>query len=360
MADTRIEWASKVWNPVVGCSLASPGCTNCYAMRMAWRLQNMASRPDGAGNFHLDHYEGTVQQSNGGPVWTGKVNVAPDDVLLAPLHRKKPTDYFVNSMSDLFHPAVPFEVVDRVFAVMALTPQHTYKILTKRSERMRSYFKDLRHRDGLCASMSIVWDVAQDIAIEFGMLDRYQPTVCVLPNVWLGVSVEDQRRADERIPDLLATPAAVRFISAEPLLGPINLRHRCENGDEISTTNWLHGTWQIIDGDHMRCGNLFDKAKLDWVIVGGESGPGARPMHPDWARSLRDQCAAANVPFLFKQWGEWAPGLSGHSIAPDGSSPGPELWNHVDTAWVNRIGKKRAGRLLDGVEHNGMPEARHG
>jgi protein gp37 len=340
MADTRIEWASKVWNPVVGCSLASPGCTNCYAMRMAWRLQNMASRPDGAGNFHLDHYEGTVQQSNGGPVWTGKVNVAPDDVLLAPLRRKKPTDYFVNSMSDLFHPSVPFEVVDRVFAVMALTPQHTYKILTKRSARMREYLTG-KHRNPQG------WPPEAD-----KLLFHNWP----LSNVWLGVSVEDQRRADERIPDLLATPAAVRFISAEPLLGPINLRHRRENGDEISTTNWLHGTWQIIDGDHMRCGNLFDKAKLDWVIVGGESGPGARPMHPDWARSLRDQCAAANVPFLFKQWGEWAPSLSGHSIAPDGSSPGPELWNHVDTAWVNRIGKKRAGRLLDGVEHNGMPE----
>jgi protein gp37 len=238
MADTRIEWASKVWNPVVGCSLASPGCTNCYAMRMAWRLQNMASRPDGAGNFHLDHYEGTVQQSNGGPVWTGKVNVAPDDVLLAPLRRKKPTDYFVNSMSDLFHPAVPFEVVDRVFAVMAGSPQHIFKVLTKRSARMREYLCTLpdrvfsefdgwesfgdHHLDGIIHSTAKVWP---------------------LPNVWLGVSVEDQRRADERIPDLLATPAAVRFISAEPLLGPVQLGRN--EPDDLH--DWLTGHWREVD-----------------------------------------------------------------------------------------------------------------
>lgn len=322
MADTRIEWASKVWNPVVGCSLASPGCTNCYAMRMAWRLQNMASRPDGAGNFHLDHYEGTVQQSNGGPVWTGKVNVAPDDVLLAPLHRKKPTDYFVNSMSDLFHPAVPFEVVDRVFAVMALSPQHTFKILTKRSDRMRDYMRAFvggkRSVIEAGKGMAKPGKLAGRLS-EIGNAYPACSPMGPLPNAWLGVSVEDQRRADDRREDFRATPAAVKFVSYEPALGPVD--------------------WAGWDFVHQ-------------IIGGGESGPKARPSHPQWYRDTRDFCTPHGIAYFHKQNGEYA------SVS-EVEGPG-EHYQFPDGATVRKVGKKRAGRLLDGVEHNGMPEAAHG
>ncbi len=351
MADTAIEWASKVWNPIVGCSLQSPGCTNCYAMRMAWRLQAMAPRPDGTGNYGLHHYVGTVQQSKGGPVWTGQVNIAPDDVFMAPLRRKKPTDYFVNSMSDLFHPSVPFEVVDRVFAVMALAHQHTFKILTKHSDRMRQYFEILRDRGGMSDTMAIVWEVAQDIAVEHGMLDRYQPTVRVLPNVWLGVSAEDQQRWDERVEDLENTPAAVRFVSIEPLLGPIKM-------NLISRTLMdclAPMTPDVVKAIHDQVQRPFEIRSMtvhsvDWIIVGGESGPGARPMHPDWVRNIRAECKLARTPLFFKQWGEYASvseveGSGKHYQFPDGST-------------VRKVGKKLAGRLLDGVEHNGMPEVR--
>lgn len=322
MADTAIEWASKVWNPVVGCSLQSPGCTNCYAMRMAWRLQNMASKADGTGNFHLDHYLGTVQQSKGGPVWTGQVNVAPDDVLLAPLRRKKPTDYFVNSMSDLFHPAVPFEVVDRVFAVMALSPQHTFKVLTKRSDRMRAYMTDFAagRRSVIEAGRGLARPGL--LAARMSSFSRLNPACSLTgapPNIWLGVSVEDQRRADERREDFRATPAAVKFVSYEPALGPVD--------------------WAGWDFVHQ-------------IIGGGESGPKARPSHPQWHRETRDFCASHGVAYFHKQNGEYA------SVS-EVEGPG-EHYHFPDGATVRKVGKKRAGRLLDGVEHNGMPEVRHG
>ncbi|PTR05380.1 MULTISPECIES: phage Gp37/Gp68 family protein [unclassified Novosphingobium] len=362
MADTAIEWASKVWNPVVGCSLQSPGCTNCYAMRMAWRLQAMAPKADGTGNYGLTHYEGTVQESRGGPVWTGKVNVAPDNVFLAPLRRKKPTDYFVNSMSDLFHPAVPFEVVDRVFAVMALSPQHIFKVLTKRSDQMRAYLGDPATPVRVAAQI-IVLAMRPDLP-KLNILPALAPrareedpeiAVWPLPNVWAGVSVEDQRRADERIPDLLAAPAAVRWISAEPLLGPVRLDH-VKMFDHETPEGGREAGWEsALNGkrfDPWSDGETDGWPKIDWVIVGGESGPSARPMHPAWARSLRDQCASAGVQFLFKQWGEYASvseveGPGKHHQFPDGAT-------------VRKVGKKLAGRLLDGVEHNGMPEVRHG
>jgi hypothetical protein len=229
---------------------------------------------------------------------------------------------------------------------------------------MREYFTKVRVCDGVCDSMSIVWDVAQSMAIEHGLLDRYQPTIRVLPNVWLGVSVEDQTRADERIPDLLATPAAVRFLSCEPLLGLVDLRSvRANRGDERNSWNALAGAWQVQDGDHYHCGPT---PRIDWVIAGGESGPGARPMHPDWARSLRDQCAVAGVPFHFKQWGEWRD-RGGHVPIPTRNhqshicyldkdsgrcKPNP---NRFSDETMIKLGKGKSGRLLDGVKHNGMP-----
>lgn len=292
MADnTAIEWADATWQPITGCSVVSPGCTNCYAMRLAGtRLQHHPSRA------------GLTIDSKAGPVWNGLVRLN-EDWLDQPLRWKRGRRVFVCAHGDLFHEAAPDEWIDRVFAVMALTPQHSFLVLTKRAERMRAYMRDVE-REAL-------WMNAVAAAIEryklFGLRHEYleyrDPWV-PLPNVWLGVSVEDQTRADERIPLLLDTPAATRFISAEPLLAPVDLtRLQDFNG------HW----WDAIAGEHWVPGagsensRTFRTANLDWIIVGGESGPGARPMHPAWARSLRDQCRTADIRFFFKQWGEWMP-----------------------------------------------------
>lgn len=360
---TKIEWTERTWNPIVGCSLASPGCTNCYAMRMAYRLSKNPATPQ---------YHGTAKLVNGKPVFTGKLQLV-EKALLEPLKRKTPTTYFVNSMGDLFHEDMPDDWIDRVFAVMALCPQHTFQVLTKRADRMREYLTYLRRVDG-SAGMPPEWYVAnaagrmfKDGDLAFSSVLQEWP----LPNVWLGVSVEDQKRADERIPDLLATPAAIRFISAEPLLGPVQLDHI-----EIPQKK---GTWVLdalhTDGLGAEDDPDFGGATIDWVIVGGESGPNARPMHPDWARSLRDQCKAAGTAFFFKQWGEWVPWEpmseslwssqnlrteDRHVLFPsdfDMSSnwdDGMALIEHGHAAF-QRVGKKSAGRLLDGVEHNGVP-----
>lgn len=320
---TKIQWTEETWNPIAGCSVVSPGCTNCYAMRRtAPRLSKNPATP---------HYHGTVKPSKGGYVWTGKIGIAGDTAFLKPLRTRKPTMFFVNSMSDLFHENVPDEVIDRVFAVMALTPQHTYQVLTKRSARMREYLRaewfGFRMRN----------------AMQLLRPSPFIETALPLSNVWLGVSVEDQARANERIPDLLATPSAIRFISAEPLLGPVDLENFCDGFKFIDALrgNWWHenpeGNNPVSRGHE----------KLDWVIVGGESGKGARPMDPDWARSIRNQCAAAGVPFFFKQWGAYLP--AGQMMA-DGRQWAPLSGNSLHAA------VSLAGRFLDGVEHNAMPE----
>ncbi len=385
MADTSIEWTQKVWNPIVGCSIHSPGCKRCYAMRMAWRLQAMAPKPDGTGNPALTHYGGTVEQSRAGPVWTGKINVAPDDVLTAPLRRKKPTTYFVNSMSDLFHADVPDEVIDWVFAVMALCGQHTFQVLTKRADRMRAYMTEF-----VQGKRSVV-EAGRGMA-EPGKLAcriasfRQASTACtptwVLPNVWLGVSVEDQQRADERVPDLLATPTGIHWLSCEPLLGPVDLtrvkRFRDGTADKefinaVGGRMWTDQTGlPNPDPSWAYPGRRFSEGRgLDWIVIGGESGKGARPMHPAWARSLRDQCAEAGVPMFFKQFGSWRPSelcnldCSARDILIYDETS--KVWREAqdDGGWIGnqamcRVSKKRAGRLLDGVEHNGMPEVRRG
>jgi len=364
---TSIEWTEHRWNPIVGCSVLSPGCTNCYAMGMAARIEamNAALRP---GHGEATHYAGTTRKVNGKAVWTGKLALAGDDVLLAPLKRKKPTTYFVNSMGDLFHEDCPDAWIDRVFAVMALCPHHTFQVLTKRAARMWEYLTAGRAESVGLAMLTIV------DRIPYGHRQLPWP----LSNVWLGVSTEDQKRADERIPELLATPAAVRFISAEPLLGGLDLTNI---GSATSTSARLG--INALTGDSGRPGRIVAPRcwpKLDWVIVGGESGPDARPMHPDWARALRDQCAAAGVSFFFKQWGAWAPQhpkwsrAESHAVANDGTN-----YRSADIAYPNgrrygeairaghdkahltsmyRVGKKAAGRLLDGVEHSALPEAR--
>lgn len=321
--NTKIEWADATLNYVNGCTVTSPGCTNCYAMR--------------SGSRNLPHHPSTglTKPTKAGHVWTGEVR-QNEAALLQALKWRKPRRIFWNAHGDLFHPSVPDEWIDRQFAVMALTPQHTHMVLTKRSERMRRYFNGIGPRKPVRA-----WMMAND------QIETQPPFP--LPNVWLGVSVEDQTRADERIPDLLATPAAVRFLSCEPLLGPIDLSRR--TFPESHYENWLNGTaWDDVNGDlTYDIWQAEHGPKIDWVIVGGESGPNARPMHPDWARSLRDQCAAAGVAFHFKQWGEW-------KAAPEiDDAGGASFHKFPDGLWMQRIGKKEAGRLLDGVTHDGVP-----
>lgn len=376
-ATSTIEWTSATWNPVAGCSVVSPGCKHCYAMKMAARIEAMQ-----AALGKPTHYAGLTQPGKAGAVCTGRMAVAPDKVLTKPLRWKKPRRIFVNSMSDLFHEDVADETIDRVFAVMALCPQHTFQILTKRAKRMREYmlawpfgagrFHHVAHeaykidptlphgRDGWTWQLQARWP---------------------LPNVWLGVSTEDQERADERIPELLATPADRRFISAEPLLGPVDVLPYLFIYTHADNARLADETDDVI----ARPLDFNDPAttppedictpRLDWVIAGGESGPGARPMHPDWVRSLRDQCATAEVPFFFKQWGEWLAGenlslkagsfarwqdgeVGRHSTCREGQ--GPE-WRHFGVvgqpgAFTLRVGKKAAGAVLDGKLHREFPK----
>jgi protein gp37 len=332
---SAIEWTDATWNPVTGCAKISQGCKHCYAEREWPRLTKLV--PAYAGRAFRD-------------VRTHA------DRLDQPLRWKKPRRVFVNSMSDLFHEAVPFEFIDRVFAVMALAPQHTFQVLTKRAERMHDYL--LQRSESMCASD---WPRSNPVAIAMSVASKARGDALPgnaplhlagnwpLPNVWLGVSVEDQAAADERIPLLLKAPSAGRWISAEPLLGP------------VSFDGLFANTADIRDGT-----NALEA--LDWVVAGGESGPKARPMHPAWARLLRDQCAAAGVPFLFKQWGEWAPRgpIPGGDEASDLRKgvvqymigDGREFDGHFrrgDVA-VRRVGKRAAGRLLDGVLHDSYPE----
>lgn len=391
MADhTPIEWTDATWNPIVGCSLVSPGCTNCYAMRQAARIESMDAgqameRFRGMTAQFLDygtpeqnaaaaktleprtHYAGTTKTVNNRAVWTGKVALSPEHILAQAMRWRRGRRIFVNSMSDLFHESVPDKWLDRIFAVMALCPQHTFQVLTKRPQRMRDY---LSTRAG---DWMIVWPDAnppgtlpvsrheQRQAMQgAGWPDAILRPTYPLPNVWLGVSIEDQRRADERVPLLLATPAAVRWVSAEPLLGPIDL-------------SFIEAATPEARAYGIKLDVLKPPRGLNWIVAGGESGPNARPMHPDWARRLRDQCAAADVPFLFKQWGEWAPWhtvdlhegmercVDGPdkrvNVTPDGRAFGNP--HHPGDYTMYRVGKRAAGRLLDGVLHDAYPEVPH-
>ncbi|EHR48918.1 bacteriophage protein gp37 [Saccharomonospora marina XMU15] len=329
-ATTGIEWTDATWNPVTGCTTVSAGCDHCYAKTFAERWRGTKGH----------HFERGFD-----------VQLRPDKLEL-PLRWRKPRKVFVNSMSDLFHADVPDEYIARVFAVMALTPQHTYQILTKRHARMRSLLSNVNFAH-LVAEQGRAHHIGcqQDWLAVGAMLGR-EP----LPNVWLGVSVENQQWADIRIPALLDTPAAVRFLSCEPLLGPVDLtawlkhpQHACDRCDPGGPMDWHSGhLWGLC-----RCPCHPPRpARPNWVIAGGESGHGARPMHPDWARSLRDQCHVAGVPFLFKQWGEWAPDELRFAA---GSGPGPARRYFPDGTVMRRVGKHRAGRVLDGRTWDEFP-----
>jgi len=256
------------WNPIVGCSIISSGCTNCYAMKMARRQEV---------GFKTPHYQGTTTKVNGNAVWTGQVNLAPEHILTKPLSWKKPRMVFVNSMSDLFHEDVPDSWIDHVFLMMWQTPQHTYQVLTKRADRMKEYILGFEQRRAIF-----------DCHAGLDFCDW------PLSNVWLGISAEDQRRADERIPDLLDTPAAVRFVSIEPQLGPVDLTRIAH---QTGHPSYYQDAVAGFISDTMQC----QTNKIDWCIVGCESGPKRRPFNEDWARSLRDQCQAAGTAFFYKQ-----------------------------------------------------------
>lgn len=256
---SAIEWTDATWNPVTGCTKVSPGCDHCYAETFAERWRNTP------GHYFENGFD---------------VQLRPDKLTL-PLRWRKPRKVFVNSMSDLFHADVPDDYIAQVFAVMAAASEHTFQVLTKRHGRMRSLLNRSSFRDSVTTyidTRDYVWK------------QRTWP----LPNVWLGVSVEDQERANLRIPALLRTPAIVRFLSCEPLLGPVDL--------------------DAIDWDGVTSLASLDNNAIGWVIVGGESGIGARPMDVSWARSLRDQCSHAGVPFLFKQWGGRTPKIAGRAL----------------------------------------------
>jgi protein gp37 len=284
-ASSAIEWTDKTWNPTTGCDKVSAGCQHCYAIRVAYRMQCMG-RPE---------YQGTVKKLPDGSLnWTGLVRILPERLEL-PLTWKKPSRIFVDSMSDLFHEDVHEKFIAKVFGIMDLARQHTYQLLTKRPGRMARLLADEDFQ------FHVGWFQSQAVR-EFALPEPASVGPWPLRNVWLGVSVEDQRTADERIPLLLQTPAAVRFLSCEPLLGPIDLFDTSEGV--------LRGVPVIRDGGQSHDGpsgpsEWFDNSYpgIDWVIVGGESGPNFRPMDLDWARSLRDQCQAAGVAFHFKQHG---------------------------------------------------------
>lgn len=359
--NSKIEWTEDTWNPITGCSKVSQGCKNCYAEREWPRYA------------HLPAYKGRAFT---------EIACHPER-LVQPLHWTKPRKVFVNSMSDLFHEDVPFGFIDKVFAVMALANRHTFQVLTKRPARMLEY---LAFSSGSIGA-AVRW--LKEAMLLDGSINS-MPSV--LPNVWLGVSVEDQAAADERIPLLLQTPAAVRWVSAEPLLGAVDLRH-LNDGKEVNEIdslkpwsweqeidNWrgTSETWEEDFSDYYGGLEVTDVEgpchnKIDWVVVGGESGPKARPMHPDWVRSLRDQCAETGVPFLFKQWGEFVTGQqSGHGLNYCYDNARIGGWVELDGAYsigeeavpvstmtsehVFKLGKKAAGRQLDGVLHDGYPE----
>ena len=280
-ATTGIEWTAtvhpdgsvtpgKTWNPVRGCSIVSPGCVNCYAMKQAHRFSG-TGKP----------YDGLTKQTSAGPQWAGHA-MEIDSMLTEPLSWRTPCRVFVNSMSDLFHPSVTDAFIDRVFGMMACAPQHTFQILTKRADRMLSWARSRNHQHIHEAAKHVL---GFDHPKRRGLNSGDWP----LPNVWLGVSVENQKFADERIPLLLQTPAAVRFISAEPLLGPVDL---------------VRGGWTFLEALRPPPGNSGGHERgLDWVIVGGESGPKARQCERGWVRSIVHQCKAAGVAVFVKQLG---------------------------------------------------------
>lgn len=341
--NTKIEWVvelaralgmdARVWNPLRGCLPASPGCSNCWAAPVA-AMRSKNPNPKISGR-HADLTIPNGKAFNGTCRATDEWNI--------PVRISRPSVFFVCSESDLFFEGHDDEAVDKVFDIIAAAPWHLFLILTKRAERLPQFFS------------------RPSFGREVAVFDW------PLPNVWLGVSVEDQQRADERIPHLLATPATKRFLSCEPLLGRLDL-------NAIPLASGLFGRkpsncLQSVGGGAGMGGGGDIRPGVDWVIVGGESGQGARPMHPDWARLLRDQCATASRAFFFKQWGEWQTVYDRDREDPDWrrcpaardnreryvNLAGGHGFHGDRVVFARRVGKKAAGFTLDGVQHRELP-----
>lgn len=292
---TSIEWTEQTWNPTTGCDRISPGCTNCYALTMAKRLKAMGQAK----------YQTDGDPKTSGPGFGFAMHA---DAMREPLRWKKPRKVFVNSMSDLFHASNPTPNLHLIFGVMAATPQHTYQILTKRHGRMRSLLNDPQFAHMTYHRAHVV----------YGLPDT-APHTWPLPNVHLGVSVEDQKRADLRIPALAQTPAAVRFLSCEPLLGPVRL-------------NRSHVHCPVHDFSGGFCSGPCPHAILpNWMIIGGESGPASRPMDPQWVADLiNDARQAGAAPFVKQLGSVWARDftVNGKTVAAHGDTKGgnPDHW----------------------------------
>lgn len=353
---TGISWCDETWNPFVGCSPVSPACAHCYAQEQAARIVRLAR-----GVGRVSHYEAALSQAGGAPRWSGAIAQAPEKSRLAMLAKtRKPSDVFVGSMTDFFHPAAPEDWRIEALAIMALTPWRRYLLLTKRAPDMRALMSNPntpRRIAAIILTRHLDWGVSGHDAIAAlapRAQERDKESVrWPLENVALGVTAEDQERADLRIPELLATPAAWRFLSCAPLLGPLDLFGLDYEGpllggeptqQQISGPN---GVWFIRHGG----------PRLDFIVVEGESGKTARPTHPDWVRGLRDQCAQTETTFHFKQWGEWADVNQPENGAVVMESRERHFWPDK-TGQMMRVGTRRAGHLLDGVEHRGRLPAR--
>lgn len=293
MGDTKIDWTDKVWNPVTGCTAISEGCEHCYAKRMAPRLRGRYGYPEDD-PFRVYYHNDRM----------------PD-----PMRWRKPRKIFVCSMGDLFHHHVTDGVIQAIWGIMSRCSHHTFMVLTKRPERALSLLSGKlgKWKDG----------------VYLTKIPSSDGTGKPLPNVWLGVTAENQARYDERWAIASQIPAAKLFVSGEPLLGGIDFTRHAK--------------------------------KPDWFIVGGETGPGARPMNPDWVRKVRDDCRAAGVPFFFKQWGEWVPWKGPINPQPDprliGEMPISTATTIIDDVRYYRVGKKAAGHLLDGIEYREFPRS---
>ena len=311
---TKIEWADATIKPVVGCSHCSPGCENCFAERFAARMVKHPN-PKISGK-----YAGVVDEHG---KWTGKINLHMDGCLHAASVTRKPKRFFIGSMTDIFHENIPDEEIRNLFLSMTIVPNDlpTYMVLTKRPQRAKA--------------------ILEDMLVTCPELHR----------VWLGVTVCNQAEADAKIPVLLQTPAAVRFLSVEPMLGPVNF---CLEDLGGQTWDTLRGG---ITAESPGLGIVTGyqaTPHIAWVICGGETGPGARPMNPRWVEDLQDQCSAAEVPFFFKSFGEWAE-CDSRRYFPD---PEEYTWRDAQgiPTTVYRVGKRRAGRLLDGRTWDEFPE----
>jgi protein gp37 len=311
-------WYDVTWNPTVGCSPVGPGCGNCSALRTVVALARMSGK-GGA------RYAGLATTAREGPQWTGDTLVRVD-LLNWPLRQRRGRRILVGSLSDLFHETLSTDTLDAIHGVIAATPRHTFLVLTRRAERMQAYFSDPA--------------TAERVAARAAALVATPPAAWPLPNLWLGVAVEDQQAAN-RLAALLYTPAARRWACFEPLIGPVRPDSVPDNGEGY--VDALGGGRFRVDalGRHMASpGPLL--RPLDWIMAGGETGSGARASNLDWVRHLRDRAAAAKVPFFFKEWGEWAPvpvNGAGHRMV--------------------RCGRRRAGRLIDGRSWDEVPAELH-